>query len=336
MNERCVGGRSDLGDNNEWFARIEDFDFSYSKARYLDKKESVRRNLAKMAVRHLAGDDSYDEAGSPALNTPVGVWVDDEAGSPALNTPVGVRVDDESEKPARNTPVGVWTDDDYDRDCDDDGDYDRDYDDDYNYDRDYGGDCDDTIDDDYNYNGDDDDAYAKDNERETLYPIVRADLDDGRNVLLDIDAPIALHPSEGAQPIFADCPVLANIILVNNTDRYGVDDPSSVRLQLVDARGSRDLAGDLYLVGNQPTSYDDSGRPQNYGYVRIDRGNYVTVGRGYLSDRFQYSDCVSSRHAMISYCFAGDPDGVIIEDLRSTNGTSVECADGPTREVRIR
>lgn len=49
MNERCVGGRSDLGDNNEWFARIEDFDFSYSKARYLDKKESVRRNLAKMA-----------------------------------------------------------------------------------------------------------------------------------------------------------------------------------------------------------------------------------------------------------------------------------------------
>ena len=336
MNERCVGGRSDLGDNNEWFARIEDFDFSYSKARYLDKKESVRRNLAKMAVRHLAGDDSYDEAGSPALNTPVGVWVDDEAGSPALNTPVGVRVDDESEKPALNTPVGVWTDDDYDRDCDDDGDYDRDYDDDYNYDRDYGGDCDDTIDDDYNYNGDDDDAYAKDNERETLYPIVRADLDDGRNVLLDIDAPIALHPSEGAQPIFADCPVLANIILVNNTDRYGVDDPSSVRLQLVDARGSRDLAGDLYLVGNQPTSYDDSGRPQNYGYVRIDRGNYVTVGRGYLSDRFQYSDCVSSRHAMISYCFAGDPDGVIIEDLRSTNGTSVECADGPTREVRIR
>lgn len=309
MNERCVGGRSDLGDNNEWFARIEDFDFSYSKARYLDKKESVRRNLAKMAVRHLAGDDSYDEADSPALNTPV-----------------GVRVDDESEKPALNTPVGVWTDDDYDRDCDDDDDYDRDYDDDY----------DDTIDDDYNYNGNDDDAYAKDNERETLYPIVRADLDDGRNVLLDIDAPIAPHPSEGTQPIFADCPVLANIILVNNTDRYGVDDPSSVRLQLVDARGSRDLAGDLYLVGNQPTSYDDSGRPQNYGYVRIDRGNYVTVGRGYLSDRFQYSDCVSSRHAMISYCFAGDPDGVIIEDLRSTNGTSVECADGPTREVRIR
>lgn len=310
MNERCVGGRSDLGDNNEWFARIEDFDFSYSKARYLDKKESVRRNLAKMAVRHSSDSDSYDEADSPALNTPVGVWVDDE-----------------SEKPALNTPVGVWTDDDYDRDCDDDGDYDRDYDDD----------CDDTIDDDYNYNGDDDDdAYAKDNERETLYPIVRADLDDGRNVLLDIDAPIAPHPSEGTQPIFADCPVLANIILVNNTDRYGVDDPSSVRLQLVDARGSRDLAGDLYLVGNQPTSYDDSGRPQNYGYVRIDRGNYVTVGRGYLSDRFQYSDCVSSRHAMISYCFAGDPDGVIIEDLRSTNGTSVECADGPTREVRIR
>lgn len=304
MNERCVGGRSDLGDNNEWFARIEDFDFSYSKARYLDKKESVRRNLAKMAVRHLAGDDSYDEAGSPALNTPV-----------------GVRVDDESEKPALNTPVGVWTDDDYDRGCDDDDDYDRDYDDD--------------CDDDYSYD-DDDDAYAKDNERETLYPIVRADLDDGRNVLLDIDAPIAPHPSEGTQPIFADCPVLANIILVNNTDRYGVDDPSSVRLQLVDARGSKDLAGDLYLVGNQPTSYDDSGRPQNYGYVRIDRGNYVTVGRGYLSDRFQYSDCVSSRHAMISYCFAGDPDGVIIEDLHSTNGTSVECADGPTREVRIR
>jgi len=309
MNERCVGGRSDLGDNNEWFARIEDFDFSYSKARYLDKKESVRRNLAKMAVRHLAGDDSYDEADSPALNTPV-----------------GVRVDDESEKPALNTPVGVWTDDDYDRDCDDDDDYDRDYDDDY----------DDTIDDDYNYNGNDDDAYAKDNERETLYPIVRADLDDGRNVLLDIDAPIAPHPSEGTQPIFADCPVLANIILVNNTDRYGVDDPSSVRLQLVDARGSRDLAGDLYLVGNQPTSYDDSGRPQNYGYVRIDRGNYVTVGRGYLSDRFQYSDCVSGRHVMISYCFDGDPDGVIIEDLHSTNGTGVECADGPTGEVRIR
>lgn len=309
MNERCVGGRSDLGDNNEWFARIEDFDFSYSKARYLDKKESVRRNLAKMAMRHLAGDDSYDEADSPALNTPV-----------------GVRVDDESEKPALNTPVGVWTDDDYDRDCDDDDDYDRDYDDDY----------DDTIDDDYNYNGNDDDAYAKDNERETLYPIVRADLDDGRNVLLDIDAPIAPHPSEGTQPIFADCPVLANIILVNNTDRYGVDDPSSVRLQLVDARGSRDLAGDLYLVGNQPTSYDDSGRPQNYGYVRIDRGNYVTVGRGYLSDRFQYSDCVSGRHVMISYCFDGDPDGVIIEDLHSTNGTGVECADGPTREVRIR
>lgn len=308
MNERCVGGRSDLGDNNEWFARIEDFDFSYSKARYLDKKESVRRNLAKMAVRHLAGDDSYDEAGSPALNTPV-----------------GVRVDDESEKPALNTPVGVWTDDDYDRDCDDDGDYDRDYDDD----------CDDTIDDDYSYD-DDDDAYAKDNRRETLYPIVRADLDDGRNVLLDIDAPIAPHPSEGTQPIFADCPVLANIILVNNTDRYGVDDPSSVRLQLVDARGSKDLAGDLYLVGSQPTSYDDSGRPQNYGYARIDRGNYVTVGRGYLSDRFQYSDCVSGRHVMISYCFDGDPDGVIIEDLHSTNGTGVECADGPTREVRIR
>lgn len=308
MNERCVGGRSDLGDNNEWFARIEDFDFSYSKARYLDKKESVRRNLAKMAVRHSSDSDSYDEADSPALNTPVGVWVDDE-----------------SEKPALNTPVGVWTDDDYDRDCDDDDDYDRDYDDDY----------DDTIDDDYSYD-DDDDAYAKDNERETLYPIVRADLDDGRNVLLDIDAPIAPHPSEGTQPIFADCPVLANIILVNNTDRYGVDDPSSVRLQLVDARGSRDLAGDLYLVGNQPASYDDSGRPQNYGYVRIDRGNYVTVGRGYLSDRFQYSDCVSSCHAMISYCLAGEPDGVIIEDLHSTNGTSVECADGPTREVRIR
>ena len=287
MNERCVGGRSDLGDNNEWFARIEDFDFSYSKARYLDKKESVRRNLAKMAVRHLAGDDSYDEAGSPALNTPVGVWVDDD-------------------------------------------------DDDYNYDRDYDDDCDDTIDDDYNYSGDDDDAYAKDNGRETLYPIARADLDDGRNVLLDIDAPIALHPSEGTQPIFADCPVLANIILVNNTDRYGVDDPSSVRLQLVDARGSKDLAGDLYLVGNQPTSYDDSGRPQNYGYVRIDRGNYVTVGRGYLGDRFRYSDCVSGRHVMISYCFDGDPDGVIIEDLHSTNGTVVECADGPTGEVRIR
>ena len=307
MNERCVGGRSDLGDNNEWFARIEDFDFSYSKARYLDKKESVRRNLAKMAMRHLAGDDSYDEADSPALNTPVGVWVDDE-----------------SEKPALNTPVGVWTDDDYDRDCDDDDDYDRDY-----------NDCDDTIDDDYSYD-DDDDAYAKDNGRETLYPIVRADLDDGRNVLLDIDAPIAPHPSEGTQPIFADCPVLANIILVNNTDRYGVDDPSSVRLQLVDARGSKDLAGDLYLVGSQPTSYDDSGRPQNYGYVRIDRGNYVTVGRGYLSDRFQYSECVSGRHVMISYCLAGEPDGVIIEDLHSTNGTSVECADGPTREVRIR
>lgn len=307
MNERCVGGRSDLGDNNEWFARIEDFDFSYSKARYLDKKESVRRNLAKMAVRRSSDSDSYAEAGSPTLNTPV-----------------GVRVDDESEKPALNTPVGVWTDDDYDRDCDDDGDYDRDYDD-----------CDDTIDDDYSYD-DDDDAYAKDNGRETLYPIVRADLDDGRNVLLDIDAPIAPHPSEGTQPIFADCPVLANIILVNNTDRYGVDDPSSVRLQLVDARGSKDLAGDLYLVGNQPTSYDDSGRPQNYGYVRIDRGNYVTVGRGYLSDRFRYSDCVSGRHVMISYCFDGDPDGVIIEDLHSTNGTSVECADGPTGEVRIR
>ena len=309
MNERHVGGRSDLGDHNEWFARIEDFDFSYSKARYLDKKESVRRGLAKMAMRHSSDSNSYDEADSPALNTPVGVWVDDE-----------------SEKPALNTPVGVWTDDDYDRDCDDDDDYDRDYDDDY----------DDTIDDDYNYNGNDDDAYAKDNERETLYPIVRADLDDGRNVLLDIDAPIAPHPSEGTQPIFADCPVLANIILVNNPDRYGVDDPSSVRLQLVDARGSRDLAGDLYLVGNQPTSYDDSGRPQNYGYVRIDRGNYVTVGRGYLSDRFQYSDCVSGRHVMISYCFDGDPDGVIIEDLHSTNGTGVECADGPTREVRIR
>ncbi len=302
MNERCVGGRSDLGDNNEWFARIEDFDFSYSKARYLDKKESVRRGLAKMAVRHSSDSNSYDEADSPALNTPVGVWVDDESDGPALDTPVGVRVDDD----------------------DSDDDYDRDYDD-----------YDDTIDDDYSY-GDDDGAYAKDNERETLYPIVRADLDDGRNVLLDIDAPIAPHPSEGTQPIFADCPVLANIILVNNPDRYGVDDPSSVRLQLVDARGSRDLAGDLYLVGNQPTSYDDSGRPQNYGYVRIDRGNYVTVGRGYLSDRFQYSDCVSSRHAMISYCFDGDPDGVIIEDLHSTNGTSVECADGPTREVRIR
>lgn len=313
MNERCVGGRSDLGDNNEWFARIEDFDFSYSKARYLDKKESVRRGLAKMAVRHSSGDDSYDEAGSPALNTPVGVWVDDESDSPALDTPVGVRVDDD----------------------DSDDDYDRDYDDDYNYDRDYDDDYDDTIDDDYSYD-DDDDAYAKDNGRETLYPIVRADLDDGRNVLIDIDAPIAPHPSEGTQPIFADCPVLANIILVNNTDRYGVDDPSSVRLQLVDARGSRDLAGDLYLVGNQPTSYDDSGRPQNYGYVRIDRGNYVTVGRGYLSDRFQYSDCVSGRHVMISYCFDGDPDGVIIEDLHSTNGTSVECADGPTGEVRIR
>lgn len=309
MNERCVGGRSDLGDNNEWFARIEDFDFSYSKARYLDKKESVRRSLAKMAMRHSSDSNSYDEADSPALNTPV-----------------GVQVDDESEKPALNTPVGVWTDDDYDRDCDDDGGYDRDYDD-----------CDDTIDDDYSYDDDDDDdAYAKDNGRETLYPIVRADLDDGRNVLLDIDAPIAPHPSEGTQPIFADCPVLANIILVNNTDRYGVDDPSSVRLQLVDARGSRDLAGDLYLVGNQPTSYDDSGRPQNYGYVRIDRGNYVTVGRGYLSDRFRYSDCVSGRHVMISYCFDGDPDGIIIEDLHSTNGTGVECADGPTREVRIR
>lgn len=310
MNERCVGGRSDLGDNNEWFARIEDFDFSYSKARYLDKKESVRRNLAKMAMRHSSDSDSYDGADSPALNTPVGVWVDDE-----------------SEKPALNTPVGVRTDDDYDRGCDDDSGYDRNYYDDDGYDHDYD-DCDDTI--------DDDDAYVKDNERETLYPIVRTDLDDGRNVLLDIDAPIAPHPSEGTQPIFADCPVLANIILVNNTDRYGVDDPSSVRLQLVDARGSKDLAGDLYLVGNQPTSYDDSGRPQNYGYVRIDRGNYVTVGRGYLSDRFRYSDCVSGRHVMISYCFDGDPDGIIIEDLHSTNGTSVECADGPTREVRIR
>lgn len=303
MNERCVGGRSDLGDNNEWFARIEDFDFSYSKDRYLDKKESVRRGLAKMAMRHSSDDDSCDEADGSALNTPVGVWADDESDSPALDTPVGVRVDD-----------------------DDSGDdYDRDYDD-----------YDDTIDDDYNYNGDDDDAYAKDNGRETLYPIVRADLDDGRNVLLDIDAPIASHPSEGTQPIFADCPVLANIILVNNTDRYGVDDPSSVRLQLVDARRSRDLAGDLYLVGNQSTSYDDSGRPQNYGYVRIDRGNYVTVGRGYLSDRFRYSDCVSGRHVMISYCFDGDPDGVIIEDLHSTNGTGVECADGPTGEVHIR
>ena len=317
MNERCVGGQSDLGDDNEWFARIEDFDFSYSKARYLDKKESVRRGLAKMAVRHSSDSNSYDEADSPALNTPV-----------------GVRVDDESEKPALNTPVGVWTDDDYDRGRDDDSDYNRDYYDDDDYDRDYDDDCDDTIDDDYSY--DDDDAYAKDNGRETLYPIVRADLDDGRNVLLDIDAPIAPHPSEGTQPIFADCPVLANIILVNNPDRYGVDDPSSVRLQLVDARGSKDLAGDLYLVGNQPTSYDDSGRPQNYGYARIDRGNYVTVGRGYLSDRFQYSDCVSGRHVMISYCFDGDPDGVIIEDLHSTNGTGVECADGPTREVRIR
>ncbi len=71
MSERCVGGRSDLGDNNEWFARIEDFDFSYSKARYLDKKESVRRSLAKMAVCHSSDSDSYDEAGSPALNTPV-------------------------------------------------------------------------------------------------------------------------------------------------------------------------------------------------------------------------------------------------------------------------
>ena len=302
MSERYVGGRSDLGDNNEWFARIEDFDFSYSKARYLDKKESVRRGLAKMAMRHSSDDDSYDEAGSPALNTPVGVWVNDESDGPALDTPVGVRVDDD----------------------DSDDDYDRDY-----------NDCDDTIDDDYSYD-DDDDAYAKDNGRETLYPIVRADLDDGRNVLLDIDAPIAPHPSEGTQPIFADCPVLANIILVNNTDRYGVDDPSSVRLQLVDARGSKDLAGDLYLVGSQPTSYDDSGRPQNYGYVRIDRGNYVTVGRGYLSDRFRYSDCVSGRHVMISYCLDGEPDGVIIEDLHSTNGTSVECADGPTREVRIR
>ncbi len=302
MNERCVGGRSDLGDNNEWFARIEDFDFSYSKARYLDKKESVRRNLAKMAMRHSSDSNSYDEADNPALNTPVGVWVNDESDGPALDTPVGVRVDDD----------------------DSDDDYDRDY-----------NDCDDTIDDDYSYD-DDDDAYAKDNGRETLYPIVRADLDDGRNVLLDIDAPIAPHPSEGTQPIFADCPVLANIILVNNTDRYGVDDPSSVRLQLVDARGSKDLAGDLYLVGSQPTSYDDSGRPQNYGYVRIDRGNYVTVGRGYLSDRFRYSDCVSGRHAMISYCLDGEPDGVIIEDLHSTNGTVVECADGPTREVRIR
>ena len=313
MSERYVGGRSDLGDNNEWFARIEDFDFSYSKARYLDKKESVRRNLAKMAMRHSSDSDSYDEADGPALNTPVGVWADDESDGPALDTPVGVRVDDD----------------------DSDDDYDRDYDDDDGYDRDYDGDCDDTIDDDYSY-GDDDEAHAKDNGRETLYPVVRTDLDDGRNVLLDIDAPIAPHPSEGTQPIFADCPVLANIILVNNPDRYGADDPSSVRLQLVDARGSRDLAGDLYLVGNQPTSYDDSGRPQNYGYVRIDRGNYVTVGRGYLSDRFQYSGCVSGRHAMISYCFAGDPDGVIIKDLRSTNGTSVECADGPTREVRIR
>ena len=303
MNERCVGGRSDLGDNNEWFARIEDFDFSYSKARYLDKKESVRRGLAKMAVRHSSDSNSYDEADSPALNTPVGVWVNDESDGPALDTPVGVRVDDD----------------------DSDDDYDRDY-----------NDCDDTIDDDYSYDDDDDDAYAKDNGRETLYPIVRADLDDGRNVLLDIDAPIAPHPSEGTQLIFADCPVLANIILVNNTDRYGVDDPSSVRLQLVDARGSKDLAGDLYLVGSQPTSYDDSGRPQNYGYVRIDRGNYVTVGRGYLSDRFRYSDCVSGRHVMISYCLDGEPDGVIIEDLHSTNGTSVECADGPTREVRIR
>lgn len=304
MNERCVGGRSDLGDNNEWFARIEDFDFSYSKARYLDKKESVRRGLAKMAMRHSSDSNSYDEADSPALNTPVGVWVDDESDGPALDTPVGVQVDDD--------------------------------DDDYNYDRDYDDDYDDTIDDDYSYDDDDDDAYAKDNGRETLYPVVRADLDDGRNVLLDIDAPIAPHPSEGTQPIFADCPVLANIILVNNTDRYGVDDPSSVRLQLVDARGSRDLAGDLYLVGNQPASYDDSGRPQNYGYVRIDRGNYVTVGRGYLSDRFRYSDCVSGRHVMISYCFDGDPDGIIIEDLHSTNGTVVECADGPTGEVCIR
>lgn len=313
MNERCVGGRSDLGDNNEWFARIEDFDFSYSKARYLDKKESVRRGLAKMAMRHSSDSNSYDEADSPALNTPVGVWVDDESDGPALDTPVGVRVDDD----------------------DSDDDYDRDYDDDYNYDRDYDDDYDDTIDDDYSYD-DDDDAHAKDNGRETLYPIVRTDLDDGRNVLLDIDAPIAPHPSEGTQPIFADCPVLANIILVNNPDRYGVDDPSSVRLQLVDARRSRDLAGDLYLVGNRPTSYNDSGRPQNYGYARIDRGNYVTVGRGYLSDRFQYSDCVSGRHVMISYCFDGDPDGVIIEDLHSTNGTGVECADGPTGEVRIR
>ena len=313
MNERCVGGRSDLGDNNEWFAYIEDFDFSYSKARYLDKKESVRRGLAKMVMRHSSDSNSYDEADSPALNTPVGVWVDDEPDGPALDTPVGVRVDDD----------------------DSDDDYNRDYDDDYNYDRDYDDDCDDTIDDDYNYD-DDGGAHAKDNGREALYPIVRTDLDDGCNVLLDIDAPIALHPSEGTQPIFADCPVLANIILVNNTDRYGVDDPSSIRLQLVDARGNRDLAGDLYLVGNQPTSYDDPGQPQNYGYVRIDRGNYVTVGRGYLSDRFQYSDCVSGRHVMISYCFDGDPDGVIIEDLHSTNGTGVECADGPTGEVRIR
>lgn len=62
----------------------------------------------------------------------------------------------------------------------------------------------------------------------------------------------------------------------------------------------------------------------------------MTVGRGYLSDRFRYSDCVSGRHVMISYCLDGEPDGVIIEDLHSTNGTSVECADGPTREVRIR
>ena len=107
MNERCVGGRSDLGDNNEWFARIEDFDFSYSKARYLDKKESVRRNLAKMAMRHSSDSNSYDEADSPALNTPVGVWVDDESDGPALDTPVGVRVDDD----------------------DSDSDYDRDYDD---------------------------------------------------------------------------------------------------------------------------------------------------------------------------------------------------------------
>ena len=55
-----------------------------------------------------------------------------------------------------------------------------------------------------------------------------------------------------------------------------------------------------------------------------------------LSDRFRYSDCVSGRHVMISYCFDGDPDGVIIEELHSTNGTGVECADGPTGEVRTR